>query len=173
MFKLPAAALLGLLMTAAPLAQAGGAGGPVPASGVCRPGYVRPDFVALNRQLRQARTLWQAQGLKTYRYDVRQVAAPVLFPTTRVTVRGGQVTGTALAPGESGEPSPLARLTLEGRFDTVAQILREQARARCPDVRVSYDPALGFPVLLYSGLGDGGIADGFGEWTVTNFTPLQ
>ncbi|MFC6662293.1 DUF6174 domain-containing protein [Deinococcus multiflagellatus] len=150
----------------------GGAGAPGPAAEGCRPGFVRPNFAALSRELAQARARWAAQGLSAYSYEVRQVAAPVLLPATRVTVRDGAVVALNLVPGEAGQPSPLARLTVEGRFDSLAQTLRYQATLPCPEVRIRYDPALGLPVYLYSGRGDKGIADGFGEWTVSRFTPL-
>ncbi|WP_221088191.1 DUF6174 domain-containing protein [Deinococcus aquaedulcis] len=156
----------------APPAQAGGAGAPRPSVVGCRPGYVRPNFATLNRELAQARAIWAAQGLTRYRYEVRQVAAPVLLSATQVMVRDGAVVALNLLPGEAGQPNPLARLTVEGRFDSLAQTLRYQATLPCPEVRIRYDPALGFPVYLYSGQGDGGVADGFGEWTVSGFTPL-
>ncbi|PTA68138.1 DUF6174 domain-containing protein [Deinococcus arcticus] len=166
------AALLTLTVCAslaAPLAQAGGAGAPQPAVPGCRPGYVRPDFAALNRQLAQARARWAAQGLTRYRYEIRQVAAPVLLPATQVTVKDGAVLA---APVQPGPVNTLARLTVEGRFASLAQTLQYQATTPCPEVQVRYDAALGFPVYLYSGRGDNGIADGYGEWTVSAFTPL-
>lgn len=161
-----------LALTLAAPAFAGGAGGPAvtPLNTTCRADYVRPDFTALSRQLQAARARWAATGVRSYRYDVRQVAAPVLFPETRVTVTNGRVTSAVLKPGEAGEPNRLARQTVEQRFAAIAQTLAYQRPNRCPEVRVSYDPARGYPTALYSGMGDGGIADGYGEWTVTNFT---
>lgn len=73
-------------------------GAPTTAPFGCRAGYVRPDFRALNAQLTQARALWASQRPANYTYDVNQIAAPVLFPGTRVTIRGGRVTGATLAP---------------------------------------------------------------------------
>lgn len=154
-------------------AHAGG-GGPRPAPAVtCRDGYVRPDFTALKAQLSRARARWNAQRPDSYTYDLRQIAAPVLFPETRVTVVGGRVTRTDLLPGQEGEPNHLAPQTIEARFDDLFQTLQLQSRAACPDVQLSFDPALGYPTRVYSGMGDNGIADGFGEWSIRNFTPLK
>ncbi|MFC6748702.1 hypothetical protein [Deinococcus aquaticus] len=90
-------------------AQAGG-GGPRPAPvATCRDGYVRPDFTALKAQLSRARTQWNVQRPASYTYDLRQIAAPVLFPETRVTVVGGRVTRTDLLPGQEGNPTTWPR----------------------------------------------------------------
>lgn len=154
-------------------AQAGG-GGPRPApAATCRDGYVRPDFTALKAQLARARAQWNAGRPASYTYDLRQIAAPILFPDTRVTVQAGRVTRTDLLPGQQGEPNQLAAQTIEARFDDLFQTLQFQSRAACPDVQLSFDPALGYPTRLYSGMGDNGIADGFGEWSIRNFTPLK
>ncbi|UBV41840.1 DUF6174 domain-containing protein [Deinococcus taeanensis] len=167
--------LLGMLTLSAltPAAHAGGADAPVQgATFGCRPGYVRPDFRALNAQLTQARARWAAQGLRDYRYDLKQIAAPVLFPGTRVTVQAGRVTGVALTPGAQGAHSPLAARTMEARFAEMAATLTAQ-NAACPLVQQSFDPVLGYPTRFASGLGDAGLADGFGEWRLTSFTPLR
>ncbi|GGL04805.1 DUF6174 domain-containing protein [Deinococcus radiotolerans] len=169
--------LTGLLAAALGSAALAG-GGQTPPTGApttapfgCRAGYVRPDFAALNAQLNRARTLWAAQHPASYTYDVDQIAAPVLFPGTRVTVQAGRVTGTALAPGQEGTVNPtLAGRTVDARFTDMAATLNAQAKAPCPLVEQSFDPQLGYPTRFASGLGDAGIADGFGEWRITNFT---
>jgi len=168
--------VLGLMLVAGEV-QAGGAGGPRPAavpgaSAGCVPGYVRPDFARLERELAAARARWTAARVRDYRYDFRQIAAPVLFPTVRVTVRGGVVQGVALVAGQTGEPSPQARATVEGRFTQIAQALAFQRSQPCPAVEVTYDRANGYPTRLYTAPRDLNVADGDGEWTVTNFTRL-
>ncbi|MFC4426162.1 DUF6174 domain-containing protein [Deinococcus navajonensis] len=172
-----------LVLTALSLgapAAAGGAGPPpvappethVPLSG-CRPGYVRPDFAALGRKLQTARARWAASGPGNYSYEIRQIAAPVLLPETRVIVTRGQVTRAEVLPGEAGMPSPLSRQSVEQRFRSIEQTLIRQRNTRCPEIQLSFDAALGYPTRFYSGLGDAGIADGFGEWTLKNFRPLR
>lgn len=168
--------LLGVLTLSAltTAAHAGGADAPVQGAPFgCRPGYVRPDFRALNAQLTQARARWAAQGLRDYRYDLNQIAAPVLFPGTRVTVQAGRVTGVALTLGAQGAPSPLAARTMEARFAEMAATLTAQRNTPCPLVQQSFDPVLGYPTRFASGLGDAGLADGFGEWRLTSFAPLR
>jgi hypothetical protein len=172
----PRVLLTGLLAAVTGAALAGGGSGPrtgapTTAPFGCRAGYVRPDFKALNAQLTQARALWASQRPANYTYDVNQIAAPVLFPGTRVTIRGGRVTRTALVPGQEGTVNPaLSARTMDARFDEMAATLKAQAKAPCPIVRQTFDPALGYPTRFASGLGDEGIMDGFGEWNISNFT---
>lgn len=168
--------LLALAALSLTSAVAGGGGAPAgqpPLPRTCRDGYVRPDLAALSRDLQAARARWTASGVTSYTYDLRQIAAPVLFPDTRVTVRAGRAVSTAILRGQEGTPNPLARQTMEQRFDDIARTLAFQRGRACPEVRVSFDPQRGYPTHLYSGLGDAGIMDGFGEWTVTNFTPTR
>ncbi|WP_343759843.1 DUF6174 domain-containing protein [Deinococcus depolymerans] len=172
----PRVLLTSLLMAVTGAALAGGGhgprtGAPTTAPFGCRAGYVRPDFRALNAQLTRARALWDRQRPANYTYDVNQIAAPVLFPGTRVTVSGGRVTRTALVPGQTGTVNPaLAARTMDARFTEMAATLKAQAKAPCPVVRQSFDPAYGYPTRFASGLGDEGIMDGFGEWTIRTFT---
>ena len=170
--SLPLAPVL-LALTALLPASAGAAGSsaPLPVNG-CAPGYVRPDFRALERELTVARVKWAGARVKNYRYDFAQIAAPVLFPTARVTVRLGRVQGAALAPGQQGEIGDQARATVEERFAAVAQTLRLQQGQKCPFVEAEYDAVDGHPVRLYSGSRAANVADGWGEWRVTNFTRL-
>ncbi|GHF56526.1 hypothetical protein HNQ07_003667 [Deinococcus metalli] len=169
-----ALALLAVLSVTA--AHAGGAdapGGVTVLPRACRDGYVRPDFAALTRQLRAARARWAAAGVRDYTYDLHQIAAPVLFPDTRVSVRAGRAVSSAILPGQEGAPNQLARKTVEERFDDIARTLSLRRAAPCPEVRVSFDPRSGYPTHFYSGLGDAGIMDGFGEWTLTRLTPTR
>jgi len=159
---------LGLGMVAGS-AGAGGGGAPPP-QGVCAPGYVRPDFAALRQELASARTRWALAGIRDYAYDLTEVAAPVLFPTVRVSVRQHQVQALALAAGQQGEPGPNARGTVEDRFAAVASLLADQRSRPCPLVEAEYDPQAGYPTRLYSGSGEANIADGWGEWRITNFS---
>jgi len=163
-----AAALLALATLSVTPAHAGGGGAPV-LPRACRDGYVRPDFAALTRQLQAAQARWTAAAVRDYTYDVHQIAAPVLFPDTRVTVRAGRAVTTAILPGQEGAPNPLALRTIEARFDDLARTLAARRMTPCPEVRISFDPRLGYPTHLYSGMGDAGIMDGFGEWTLTKF----
>jgi len=134
------------------------------------PDYTRPDFAALERDLAAARARWSAAKVRDYSYDFAQVAAPVLFPTVRVTVRGGAVSEVILAPDQTGEIGGQAGATVEERFAAIAETLRGQREQPCPDVQVDYDPADGYPTRLYSGSREENIADGWGEWRVTNFS---
>lgn len=171
--------VLTALSLAAP-AVAGGAGQPSAAPPEptgslpgCRPGYVRPDLAALGRALQTARVRWAASGPRSYSYEIHQIAAPVVLPDTRVTVIRGRVTRAEVLPDQAAGPSSLSRQSVEQRFGDIKQTLARQRHARCLDVQLSFDATLGYPKHFYSGMGDAGIADGFGEWTVGNFKVLR
>lgn len=168
--KLQLAGLLALALLS--VAQAGGREGPPPAapSSPCVPGYVRPDLARMQTELNAARARWQAAGVRDYSYDFRQIASPVLFPAVRVTVRGGTVQGVALVAGQTGQPSEQSRATVEDRFTNIAGALEYQRSQPCPLLEVTYDPQDGHPTRLSSGTGELNVADGDGEWTLTNFT---
>lgn len=156
--------LLALTMSLPSPVLAGAAETSVPLSvGGCAPDYVRPDFRALERGLALARLKWATAKVKNYRYDFAQIAAPVAFPTARVTVKAGLVQGVGLAPGEQGEIGGQARATVEARFAAIAETLRLQRGQKCPAVEVAYDPTDGHPTRLYSGSRAANIADGWGS----------
>ncbi len=161
----------GLLIVAG-AAQAGGGGAPPSRQVVCAPGYVRPDFAALERELAAARARWAGARPPTYWYDFEQVAAPVMFPPVRVAVGGGAVREVLPLVTDGGSPPPLAPATVEDRFEQIAQTLILVRRQPCPVVEAEYDLRLGYPTRLYSGSGEANIADGWGEWRVTNFSLL-
>ncbi|GMA13867.1 hypothetical protein E5F05_17500 [Deinococcus metallilatus] len=142
----------------------------VPLATGCVSGYTRPDFAALERDLAAARAKWKAANVRDYSYDFAQIAAPVLLPTTRVTVRGGTVQGVRLVAGQTGQPSAQARATIEDRFASIAQALAAQKDRPCPAAQAEYDPRDGHPTRFYSGSREADIADGWGEWKITNFT---
>ncbi|MEF2278721.1 DUF6174 domain-containing protein [Deinococcus sp. YIM 134068] len=137
---------------------------------LCAPGYTRPNFAALRRELTAAQVVWETANVRDYSYSFAQIAAPVRFPTVRVTVRGGVAQPVTLAAGETGEPGTQARGAVEDRFADIAQKLAYQETQPCPVVEVSYDARNGHPTRLSTGTGQENIADGNGEWTVTNFT---
>ncbi|WP_102126915.1 DUF6174 domain-containing protein [Deinococcus planocerae] len=144
-------------------------GGPAQV-GQCAPGYVRPDFAALEQGLAAARARWTAAGIRDYSHDFSQVSAPVRFPTVRVSVRGGMAQAVKLAPGETGEPGAQARATVEDRFANIAQALEGQRQQPCPAVEIEYDARDGHPTRFFSGTRQANVADGEGEWRITNFT---
>lgn len=176
---LPAPLLLALTLTACVPPQnanvGGGASEPaaetaVPLATGCPPGYTRPDFAALERDLAAARSRWTGAGVRDYSHDFAQVSAPVRFPTVRVSVRGGMAQAVRLAPGETGEPGPQARATVEDRFANIAQALTYQRDQPCPAVEAEYDPRDGHPTRFLSATRQANVADGEGEWRITNFT---
>lgn len=160
------ALLLALCLPAVgPSAAAGGAE-PVTVLTGCRPDYVRPDYPALRAQLRAAQARWVRAGPRSYTYDLRRVAAPVLFPELRVTVRAGRVAGSRVL-GE-GEPASgaLGPVPVEQLFAEVARAITYQSAQPCGELQVSFDRALGYPTRLYNGNGAANIADGWAEVTV-------
>ncbi|GGK22297.1 hypothetical protein GCM10008955_14760 [Deinococcus malanensis] len=128
--------------------------------------------MTLNRQLQAAQAKWAAAGLRNYTYDLRQLAAPVLFPEVRITVRNSRRTSLKPVQGDVMVALPMTAGPMEERFATVRQTLRAQQQTRCPDLKLRFDPALGYPTLVYSGTAEANVADGYGEWSIRRLLPL-
>jgi hypothetical protein len=98
--------------------------------------------------LERNRRLWASHRLVDYRYTVQvrcfcpgQVTRPV-----RVEVRGGRVARRAYADSASAPDSSFADTwpEVDGLFANVADALRRGAE----EVRVEYDPRLGYPISI-------------------------
>jgi hypothetical protein len=105
-----------------------------------------------SHDLAMARAKWRAAALPSYEYGYRKFCEchPDTPPETIVTVRSGQVVGVRHRPVDYAQevPGDPARFkfywTIDGLFDLVAA-----AFDRGATVRVSYDPALGFPTAIF------------------------
>lgn len=134
----------------------------------CQPGFVQPSAAALTRELNAARARWAASGIRTYRYTFSQVAAPVRFPATEVTVSAGRV--LSARPTEPGEASAQARrASVEGLFTFIEQSVAYARTEPCTEIRVTYARA-GYPLTWSTEPRRLNIADGNGFWAVTGFT---
>ena len=138
----------------------------------CRSDYSQPNFAALQRDLSAARARWQTAGIQDYRYDFTQFAAPVGFPPLRVTVMDGVVTKTENLDDPAELLPPNSGITVQGRFDSIASSITSAQSGKCQELTVTYDAADGHPLKLLGGTALRGIADGFGQWEISNFTPL-
>lgn len=175
MIRFRLAALPLLFMLVSPV-LAGGAGGPAAsASAACVPGFVQPSPAALNRTLASAQTRWKASGVRSYSFDFEQIAQPVRFPKTRITVSGGRVlSAVPLEPGTVSAQA--ARLSVEGLFLAIRQDIAHARTSPCTELKVSYAPN-GSPVSFASQLQTpttvNGMADGGASWTVSTFKRLK
>ena len=156
------------------VALAGGAGGPS-ASVACVPGFVQPSPAALSRTLTSAQARWKASGVRSYSFDFEQIAQPVRFPKTRITVSGGRVlSAAALEPGTVSTQT--ARLNVEGLFLGIRQAIAYARTSPCTELKISYAPN-GSPVSFASQLQTpttaNGMADGGASWTVSTFKRLK
>ncbi|THF88919.1 hypothetical protein E7T09_07045 [Deinococcus sp. KSM4-11] len=144
-------------------AALGLAGCGLPTSAKCVAGYVRSDTVALTRDLNAARVRWQAAGTANYTYVMQYTGfAPVQLLT--VTIQAGQVTAVI--------PDGIQSLgTVEDMFARVAQQIDGVKTTDCLTVSATYDPADGHPSSLAWAIEQQAIADGFGGWRLTGFTP--
>jgi Family of unknown function (DUF6174) len=175
--------LLPLLLISAPLSSSGLAGGaelpsmpgaqPVspiqgrPPQSQCVPGFVQPSPAALARDLAAAKKRWAASGIRAYSFDFDQIAQPVLFPKTRITVSAsGAVSIVESVPGSA---SPYAAsATVEKLFEFIQQGISYARREPCAELKVRY--ALeGYPLSYASELRLINIADGGGSFAVSRF----
>jgi len=171
MIRLRLAALLFALNSSA---LAGGASGPsIP--GGCVSSFVQPSPAALSRAVAAAQAHWKASGVRSYSFDFEQIAQPVRFPKTRITVSDGRV--LSAVPLEPGTVSPqTARSSVEGLFLAIRQDIAYARTSPCTELKISYAPN-GSPVSFASQLQTpdtaNGMADGGASWTVSNFKRLK
>lgn len=153
---------------------AGGTGGPPPGVtvlGGCVPGFVQPSPDRLDRQLSMAQTRWKASGIQAYSFDFDQIAQPVRFALTRITVQPGDQLNAATPDGSP--PSSVAQTaTVRGLFGNIAQSIAFARRQPCVELKVSYAPD-GHPISLSLEQRNRNIADGGASWTVSNFKRLK
>lgn len=154
-------------------ALAGGAGGPpaaAPSSAGCVAGFVQPAPSALGRALASAQTRWKAAGLRTYSFDFEQIAQPVRYPKTHVTVSAGQVSAR---PVEEGDASAFAeKASVEELFGFIRQGIAFARTSPCTELKVTYAPdghPLSFASQLQTPSTVNGRADGGASWTVSDF----
>jgi Family of unknown function (DUF6174) len=109
-------------------------------------------------RLEDARSRWRHAAIADYSFEYRTIgfAAPV---AARITVRSGAATDVADLGGGAFPLALVYAPTIETLFDTVEGALDDDA-----DVRVTWDPELGFPAHAYFDQGEEG--DGF---TVSSF----
>lgn len=136
----------------------------------CVSGYQRPDFAALQQDLKAARIRWTAAGILDYSFDFTQVAQPLLLPTIHVVVRGGTVESAEIVGGNPSGATPPTPGTVETSFQTISKTLTRQQATSCPAVSASYDPGDGHPTSFSSANLQANLADGGGSWTIQNFT---
>ena len=90
------------------------------------------------------RTLWEAQRLTDYTFDVSRVCYCLFMGDVRVTVQGGVITGvTELASEVARDPETFR--TIDGLFDLVQDAYDRDAH----EVQVDFDPDRGYPTRIW------------------------
>jgi Family of unknown function (DUF6174) len=139
----------------------------------CMPGYVRSDFSALQTQVRQNKTLWLDKGIKSYEYTVASGGFGQTAPL-RVTVKAGVVTQAKAIPDPQRPnqfeyiPSDLQTLTTESRFTELERSVTSPGD--CDTAKLEFDATYGFPKSGFFADNTNGLADGFGGFTISDFT---
>jgi Family of unknown function (DUF6174) len=139
----------------------------------CTPGYVRSDFSALQAQVRQNKTLWIGKGIKSYEYTSQSLSYGSPVPL-RVTVKAGVVTQAKAIPDPQRPnqfayiPSDLQTLTTETRFTELERSMTSPGD--CDTAKLEFDATYGFPKSAAFSDQTNGLADGFGGFTITDFT---
>ena len=99
-------------------------------------------------RLSEQRSLWEAQALEDYTYDVRRLCfCPFREDGVRLTVMGGVLTdATDLATGEALAPDEVQwYLTVDGLLDLLQDAYDRDAHR----VDVVFDAARGYPTSLW------------------------
>ena len=90
------------------------------------------------------RTLWEAQRLKDYTFDVVKNCYCLGRADVRVTVQGGVITGVTELASEVAHDPELFR-TIDGLFDLVQDAYDQNAH----EVQVDFDPGRGYPTRIW------------------------
>jgi hypothetical protein len=98
-------------------------------------------------RLGEQRSLWTAQGLTDYTFDVKRVCFCYLVADVRVTVVGGVITGvTDIATGDAlGSDLMKEFRTINSLFDLVQDAYNRNAH----EVQVEFDPSRGYPTRIW------------------------
>jgi Family of unknown function (DUF6174) len=143
--------------------------------GGCVPGFVQPSPAVLSRQLALARARWQKSGIHNYSFVFDEIAQPVRFPRTQVSVSNdlrGNI-GVSAHTLESGTISPrIKSTTIEHLFRSVEQSIAFARKQPCAELKVRY-ASDGHPLSLALEQRNVNIADGGGSWTVSSFKRLK
>ena len=90
------------------------------------------------------RTLWEAQRLTDYTFDVVRNCFCLARADVRVTVKGGVITGvTELASEIARDPETFR--TINSLFDLVQDAYNRNAH----EVQVEFDPSRGYPTRIW------------------------
>jgi Family of unknown function (DUF6174) len=139
----------------------------------CTPGYIRSDFSGLQAQVNQNKALWLAKAIKSYDYTVQSGGFERSLPL-RVTVKQGVVTQAKSIPNpqypnESGYvPSDLQAWTMESQFASLERSVNSPGD--CDTAKLEFDATYGFPKSGAFSDQTNGLVDGFGGFTITDFT---
>ena len=90
------------------------------------------------------RTLWEAQRLTDYTFDVVRNCYCLGRADVRVTVQGGVITGVTELASEVAHDPELFR-TIDGLFDLVQDAYDQNAH----EVQVDFDPGRGYPTRIW------------------------
>lgn len=119
-------------------------------------------------RLREARSLWRAQGVASYTYVASRscFCAPEAREPATVTVRAGVIVSVVSVEGGVSR-SPEGYHTVEGLFDLVQDAIDKNAAT----IRTEYDPARGYLTSAYIDL-DERLADEEFSIEARALTPL-
>ena len=90
------------------------------------------------------RTLWEAQRLTDYTFDVVRNCFCLARADVRVTVKGGVITSVTELASEVAHDPEFFR-TIDGRFDLVQDAYDRDAH----EVQVDFDPDRGYPTRIW------------------------
>ena len=126
-------------------------------------GCSSPTSPVDEQALGRAEARWAARAFDSYAYEIVSICgecAPSVARSTRVEVRDGKVTAARVVANDSLLPTVASYTTVDGLF---AQIRSYARGSLVKEVRVTYDPRLGYPTSI-DVFAKEGVADGdFGK----------
>lgn len=123
-------------------------------------------------ELGQAEARWAARPFQAYsfEYQISCGLCPYIFVRmTRVSVNNGQVVGVVFVANDSAL-SPQDRAYFPTIDTLFAQIRREAKDNSVKDLKVEFDPELGYPTVIRT-ISDPYFADAAGATYISNLVP--
>jgi len=99
------------------------------------------------REVERHRTLWDQQGLATYRYAVERLCFCGLAGPVRVTVVDDDASARIFV--SSGDPVPEEQADWYPTVDGLFELLVDAVQRNAHDIEVTYDPDTGVPLDIF------------------------
>lgn len=111
--------------------------------------HTESDLKEIEKVLSENRSKWASKGIKNYRYkfEWRCYCAPEHVAPVIISIRNGSLYSVASA--KDGAPVNRSRYDNYRTIDELFDLIQDGITKQAHQIRVSYDPELGYPASAY------------------------